>query len=95
VPQQSSKFSGIFAEKEPPPVHGRTEGSVQPRPIGRPPGKRSNPNFKPRTILMKDDLHFEATEILRRKRSGSGQDLSDLMNTLLEEWLKKQKAPSA
>jgi hypothetical protein len=44
---------------------------------------------------MKDDLHFEATEILRRKRSGSGQDLSDLMNTLLEEWLKKQKAPSA
>jgi len=58
------------------------------RPMGRPPGKRSDPGWSPRTILMRTTTH--------RKISGAlldqvkGPDLSELIDRLLTEWLERQ-----
>ena len=78
-----SKFEGVFSNHKEAPSQGRTE----PRP-GRAPGKRSNPDFTPRTVLMRDELHLRVTDILRHQLQK--QDLSDLINLLLEDWVKSR-----
>jgi hypothetical protein len=81
-------------EKAPAPV--RTPASVTkplpgvPRPIGRPPGKRSDPEWKQFSILLKKDTQREAANLLRDR--GEGSDLSGLMQKLLDSWVKRQKS---
>jgi len=89
---QPSKFAGLFEERhqDETRARGRNEEITIAKIPGRPRGKRSNPEFKPRTVLMRDQLHLEATDILRHQKNG--QDLSDLINKLLEKWIKGQKA---
>jgi hypothetical protein len=95
-----SKFAGMFymapdtAEPEPE-AHGRTELPTVSRPaplarVGRPPGKRSNPAFKQFSVLLRRDTQRAATAILRDK--DNGQDLSGLVQTLLEGWINRQKS---
>ncbi len=91
-----SKFAGIFdsspaPEPAPPPAE-RTETAapVQPRearPIGRPPGKRSDPAWKQYSLLLKRDTQRDAVNALRDRDEG---DLSGLVQTLLEKWLERQ-----
>jgi hypothetical protein len=76
-----SKFEGVFGNHKQVTPQGRTE----PR-QGRPPGKRSNPDFTPRTVLMRNELHLRVTDILRHQTQK--QDLSDLIGMLLEDWVK-------
>ena len=58
------------------------------RPTGRPPGKRSDPDWKPRTILMRTKTHRRVSgELLDQDE---GPDLSELIDQLLTEWLEKQ-----
>jgi hypothetical protein len=58
------------------------------RPLGRPPGKRSDPDWKPRTILMRTKTHRRVSgELLDQDE---GPDLSELIDQLLTEWLEKQ-----
>lgn len=59
-----------------------------PRPQGRPPGKRSDPDWKPRTILMKTKTHRRVSAVLLEQ--DAGPDLSELVDELLTEWLTKQ-----
>jgi hypothetical protein len=59
-----------------------------PRPQGRPPGKRSDPNWKPRTILMRTKTHRRVVGVLLER--DDGPDLSELVDELLTEWLAKQ-----
>jgi hypothetical protein len=90
-----SKFAGIFQsataatelEKE----KGRAEIARPPttRPLGRPPGKRSDPAWKQFSVLLKKDTQREAANILRAK--DEGLDLSGLVQNLLESWIKRQK----
>ena len=58
---------------------------------GRPPGKRSDPAWKLYSHFLKKQTHREATNILRNEENG--QDLSDVLQQLLEEWLIRQKKP--
>lgn len=60
------------------------------RPLGRPPGKRSDPAWKQFSVLLKRETQREAAAILRRK--DEGQDLSGLVESLLESWIKRQKS---
>jgi hypothetical protein len=55
---------------------------------GRPPGKRSDPEWKPRTILMRTKTHRRAAGLLLNQ--DNGPDLSELVDQLLSEWLDKQ-----
>ena len=56
---------------------------------GRPPGKRSDPAWKLYSHFLKKQTHREVTNILRNVENG--QDLSDLLQQLLEQWLIQHK----
>lgn len=55
---------------------------------GRPPGKRSDPEWKPRTILMRTKIHRRVSGILLEQ--DEGPDLSELIDELLAGWISKQ-----
>ena len=52
---------------------------------GRPPGKRSDPGWKPRTILMQITTHRRVSGLLLDQ--DEGPDLSELIDQLLREWI--------
>jgi hypothetical protein len=49
-------------------------------------GKKSDPRFRQISVLVEKDVYLE----VRRHLIGAGMDASDLVNSLLQEWLKKQ-----
>ena len=97
-----SKFAGIFQNAAPtaaalPPVPERMElppaTALAPRPlrhVGRPPGKRSDPAWKQYSVLLRRDTQRAAATILRE--NDEGQDLSGLVQNLLDNWIKGQKS---
>jgi hypothetical protein len=54
-------------------------------PSKKPTGKRSNPEFRGRTVLLKIASQRAAEQLLKDKHPGT--DFSDLMQALLEKWL--------
>jgi hypothetical protein len=88
-----SKFAGILgAAPAPEQIEsaGRNETlppPVTPRPVGRPPGKRSDPSWKQYSVLLRRDTQRKASNILRDREEG---DFSALMQHLLEEWVASQ-----
>ncbi len=91
-----SKFAGIFQNSPPEaPAPGRTE-TPAPAPLkalGRPPGKRSNPDYGPVQVLLKKQTHKLARRILTDL--DNGQDVSELVQVLLEQWVVKQQKKTA
>ena len=94
-----SKFSGALArlkdpvapEPAPDPVAetlSHPPPAEVPRPMGRPPGKRSDPDWAPRTILMRKSTHKNTTRQLLD--TDDERDLSELVDELLRGWLHKQ-----
>jgi hypothetical protein len=98
-PKPESKFAGIFQQATPAAGAREVTTSVEiphnqsaapaAKPLGRPPGKRSDPAWKQFSVLLKRDTQREAANILRAK--DEGLDLSDLVQNLLEGWIKRQK----
>lgn len=91
MPEQESKFSGLFDDriKNPPAATRRTDKAPAPvKNVGRHPGKRSDPDYKQYSVLLKRQTHKQATRLLDDLENG--QDLSDLMQQLLEQWVNKQ-----
>lgn len=62
--------------------------AIAPSSFGRKPGKRSNPEFKQFSVLLRKASQREATDILRRRDDGT--DFGDLLQSLLEEWLQRE-----
>ena len=90
-----SKFAGIFRNSpaEEPPALGRTEIPAAPaKALGRPPGKRSDPAYKQYSVLLKKHTHRQVTNILRDQEDG--QDVSELVQQLLEQWVMMQQKES-
>jgi hypothetical protein len=86
-----SKFSGVLARlKEVPPEEQRDPPPLPPEPtkIGRPPGKRSDPDWSPRTILMRRQTHKGVQRILLE--NDDERDLSELVDELLRGWVDKR-----
>jgi len=71
--------------------------SVVPKKKGRPStGKRSNPDWIGRTYYIRKEIDFDvADQLLKLKREGIDLDKSDLVNFLLEEWVKSQQGERA
>ncbi len=96
-PKVESKFAGIFQSAPPPvtePAPERAEAlpvksvQLEPRPIGRPPGKRSDPEWKQFSVLLKKRTQREASVLLRAEQDeDDGRDLSDLLQELLASWV--------
>ena len=55
---------------------------------GRPPGKRSDPDWAPRTILMRAKTHRRVSIMLLEQ--DGGPDLSELVDELLTNWISRQ-----
>ena len=88
-----SKFSNIFdsSTNDDQAATGRIEKTAAPeRALGRPPGKRSDPDYKQFSVLLKKQTQRQASNILRTQEDG--QDLSELLQSLLEQWLKRQSS---
>jgi len=69
----------------------------QPRPVGRPKtGKRSNEDFRNVTVYIRKQTHADVDDILRKRRRldlippGEPQDVSELVESLLSDWLSGQ-----
>jgi len=53
-------------------------------------GKRSDPDWKQRSVLLKNESFDDARDILKRKYNG--RDFSELMQALLDQWLATERA---
>jgi hypothetical protein len=87
-----SKFAGIFQQSLTEESHAaeRTEKpAVVLKSPGRPPGKRSDPEYKQYSVLLKKQTHRQVTSILRDQEDGP--DVSELLQRLLEQWLEQQQ----
>jgi hypothetical protein len=54
---------------------------------GRPPGKRSDPDYQPTTVLLRQHTKKMANRLL--EDGNTGQDLSELIEQLLTEWIQQ------
>ena len=93
--EEQSKFSGVLAKLKQRPAEAQPTGEpphpgrIEPvRGRGRPPGKRSDPDYQPTTVLIRKHTKKTAARLL--EDIDSGQDLSDLIEQLLGEWIQKQ-----
>ena len=87
-----SKFAGIFQHglaEEPRPAERTEKRAMELKAPGRPPGKRSDPEYKQYSVLLKRKTHREVTTILRDQEDSP--DVSELLQQLLEQWLEKQQ----
>lgn len=93
---QRSKFTGALSQlraaKEPVPAEeAPTLPEAEPatgKGRGRPRGKRSDTSYKPTTLLLRKDTKSKAMRQL--EDDGSDLDLSDLVEELLADWLKRK-----
>src|SRR5215831_12120990 len=92
--EEQSKFTGVLAKLKQRPAEeqsiappDRPAGSEAVRGRGRPPGKRSDPEYQPTTVLIRKQTKKTAVRLL--EDIDSGQDLSDLIEQLLAEWIQK------
>ena len=95
---EHSKFSGALAKlKQSPSKQPATRQSARPAPPleaepvrgkGRPPGKRSDPDYQPTTVLLRKQTKKTASRLL--EDADTGQDLSELIEQLLGEWIRQQ-----
>lgn len=76
--------AGDTEELAPLPSAANTPAEPARRP-GRPPGKRSNPEWKLYSHFLKKRTQREAMVLLRA--DDESRDLSDVLQELLEEWL--------
>lgn len=91
-----SKFGAIRNVRQDPPRLPESTDSEQavllePTPIstkGRPAGKRSNPEFEPTTIFLRKATKKTANRTL--EDSGIRQDLSELVEELLQGWISER-----
>ncbi len=94
MPEEQSKFSGVLAKLKQRPT--AEQSTAQPAPPvgtesvrgrGRPPGKRSDPDYQPTTVLLRKHTKKTATRLL--EDTNAAQDLSDLIERLLTEWIQR------
>jgi len=104
-----SKFSGIFdaaatakpapveRQENPSPERGeksqttRVKEPVRQAGPGRPPGKSSNPEWEQTTVQLKRATKQAARAILLTR---DRQDLSEVLQQLLEQWVEREQKSS-
>jgi hypothetical protein len=85
-----SKFSGVLAKLKQSPAEQSTAIIEDPpaRGRGRPPGKRSDPDYQSTTVIIRKSTKRKASRLLEDQETG--QDLSELIEELLTEWIQRQ-----
>ena len=89
---ERQKYSAIAALREArqqPELPAASTGLRLPVKPPKPQGKRSDPDWKQYSVLLKKASHKQASLLLRQKYEGI--DISDLMQALLEQWLETEQ----
>jgi hypothetical protein len=89
---ERQKYSAIAALREAQQQSEAPEPATRLRMPVKPPkpqGKRSDPDWKQYSVLLKKESHKQASLLLRQKYEGI--DISDLMQALLEQWLETEQ----
>jgi hypothetical protein len=87
---EKRKSSGALAKLEQQPAK-QPAPPIAAEPVrgrGRPPGKRSDPDYQPTTVLLRQQTKKMANRLL--EDGSTGQDLSELIEQLLAEWIQRQ-----
>ena len=63
--------------------------AVAPRKVGRPPGKKSNPDYTQVTSYLRKQTHLAAKKLLLDE----GREFSELVEDLVTQWIKKSENP--
>ncbi len=85
-----SAFRGLRAVMEPPPRENTAaRGPGRPAKAG---SKRSNPDYRPWSGLLRGQYVDDAMIRLRQTKAEDPRDMSDLITDLLGEWLEKQQS---
>jgi hypothetical protein len=92
MPEEQSKFTGVLSKlkhrpvaEQPTTLAASRSESVRGR--GRPHGKSSDPDFQPTTVILRKRTKRTAARLLEDQETG--QDLSDLIEELLTEWIQR------
>jgi hypothetical protein len=87
--EEQSKFSGVLAKLKQPPAERPVETIEAPlvRGRGRPPAKSSDPDYQPTTVILRKRTKRTANRLLEDQETG--QDLSELIEELLLEWIQQ------
>ena len=60
-----------------------------PRKVGRPPGKKSDPDYAQVTVYLRKDNHLAA----KKRLLDDGKEFSELVDELVTAWLEKSGSP--
>ena len=87
--QATEHVGGKTLEQTPPPVHSsdHTEKPKK-RKFGRPPGKRSNPEWEQLTVYIRKDTKKAALHRLVEDNGRGARDLSEVIEQLVAKWAK-------
>lgn len=87
--EEQSKYSGVLAKLKQPPVEEQlvTPEAPMERGRGRPRAKSSDPEYQPTTVILRKRTKRTAARLLEDQETG--QDLSELLEELLLEWIQK------
>lgn len=86
----ASAFRDLRAVMDPPPRENTaSRGPGRPAKAG---SKRSNPDYRPWSGLLRGQYVDDAMIRLRQTKAEDPRDMSDLITDLLGEWLAKQQS---
>jgi hypothetical protein len=84
--EKPGKYAAALAPINEPPPANQIALPLKPEP---PRGKRSTAGWKQKAVLLKEESVQRANDRLKRRNDRT--DFSDLMQTLLENWLSTQE----
>ena len=93
MPEKNVRHNALSKRKQPSATQRTTRQPappIAPEPVrgkGRPLGKRSDPDYQPTTVLLRQQTKRMANRLL--EDGNTGQDLSELIEQLLIEWIQQ------
>lgn len=83
-----SRFAGVATRHERLAAADPMPSELATKSTGRPPGKKTDPNYTQVTVYLEKKVHHNARKVL----FDSHRQFSDLVNELVSNWLDSQKS---
>ena len=82
---------GKLPTKETPKTSTRkaTARALETRKVGRPPGKKSDPDYTQATVYLRKQTHLAA----KKRLLDEGKEFSELVEELVTQWIQKSENP--